>query len=177
MYRKYTHRVSIPDALSDRVLGWLSSEMPGSYRKYSRRDGNGTRSSVCVFCKGKEFRRIMDEWGHAVSSVTVPIDAEAEDLLLDGIRLDIRNRLYWGKYRYSLHFWERWGNGGILQAWVTARLGPPDGSYRFVRHRYFPMLYLADRSQLAMLRLAEPPCRIVDTKRAYTHDEVRRAIR
>lgn len=176
MYRKYTHQVSIPDAFSDLVLGWLSSEMPGSYRKYSRRGSDGTRSSVGVFCKGREYQRIMDEWGHAVSSVTVPIDADAEELLLDGIRLDIRDRLYWGKYRYSVHFWERSGSGG-LHSWVTARLGTPDGSYRFVRHRYFPLLYLADRSQLAMLRLADPPCKIVDTKRAYTHDEVRCAIR
>jgi hypothetical protein len=177
MYRKYTHHAAISDPESREVLEWMSDEMPGLYRKYARKGQNGKVSSVSVFCRGKEFRALMERWGHAVSTVTVPVDAEAEELILDGIRLDIRDRLYWDDYRYSVQFWERHGQSNSIYSWLSDRLGPPDGSYRLVRHRYFPLLYLSDRSQLAMIRLSEPPCRVVEVKRVYTHDEVRIAFR
>lgn len=181
MYKRYTHVLGFIGDDGPRVLEWADREIPRQFRRHTRNHRDGRSRLTSIFCNGWAFSRILDGCGYTPIDVRIPIDARAENLLLNGIRIDIRERPYWDRYRYAMHFWTRKGDGntnGDLMMFIGRSLGPPiDRGYRVVRSRYFPAVYLSCESQLAMLRMSEPPDRVISTTVVYTHDEVRDTIR
>lgn len=181
MYRRYTHQLVFSGDAGQAVLDWASAEMPREFRRHTKRRVDGGMTSVTLFCNGRAFSRILDGCGHQPISVRMPVDDRAENLLLNNIQIVIRDKPYWGRYRFAMHFWAKHGDGnadGNLMRFVASKLGPAvDGCYRLMRSRYFPSVYLSDESQLAMLRMSEPPDRVIGTVVVYTQDEVRDTIR
>lgn len=181
MYRRYTHQLVFSGDDGQAVLDWAQAEMPREFRRHTKRRTDGGMTSITLFCNGPAFYRILDGCGHSPISVRMPVDERAETLLLNNIHIDIRKKPFWGRYRFAMHFWTRHGDGnadGNLMRFLIGKLGPAvNGSYRLMRSKYFPSIYLSDESQLAMLRMSEPPDRVIGTVVVYTQDEVCDTIR
>lgn len=176
-FRTYTHQLNYRGASGSMILAWANEVMPRRFRKYVRRTQEGHPGITSIYCNRHEHDMLVASGVADPCSSHVPVDEEAEALLLNGVRLDIRERTYWNSFRYVMRFWTRSGELANLYQFLQERLGQPGTAYKVVRSKYFPNVYLRDDSQLAMLRLSEPPARLLETVRVYTHAEVSKSIR
>lgn len=85
--------------------------------------------------------------------------------------LNLRDRLYWGRYRYAISFYCHSGKKNDLAGWVADCLPNDKRAVRLGRGTHFPILYLRDESDMVLVKMAEP-ARIIQITRAYTHSEV-----
>lgn len=176
-YRRYTHQLNYRGASGSEILAWANEVMPRRFRKYIRKTHGGHPDITSLYCNRIEHDMLLASGVADPCSSHIPVDEEAEALLLSGVKLDIRERTYWNRFRYVMRFWTRSGEMTNLYQFLHDRLGKPGTAYKVVRSKFFPNVYLRDDSQLAMLRLSDPPARLVETVRVYTHAELSKSIR
>lgn len=176
-YRRYTHHVLLNGDMAAEIIGWAKAAMHGKYRKYNRRPAYGQSRGLSVYCNRQQYDQLADRWDCAIRHVTAPFNAEAEQLLLEGLKIDLREKPFYNRYSYVMRFWLHRDRAADLSSFIEQRLGKPGRDYKLVRSRHFPNLYLRDESQLIIMRLADPPARVLETVRVFTHGEVLKAIR
>ena len=179
-YRRYTHAVDIvcdADMAQDPVK-WAHKHLKGRSRTYSDYQRTGTwprwirtRKSVRLYVTGSDYQMALDSWGPRVRMVSMPFSATAEAELLSGIILNLRDKLYWNRYRYAINFYCKNGVKAGLSEWIKDCLSSDKRAVRLGRGNHFPILYLRDESDMVLVKMAEP-ARIIQITRAYTHSEV-----
>lgn len=170
-FKKYTHMVQI---ITDRgetdPLAWCKENLPKAYK--SRKYGRKRSATITRFyCVDSGFNRLMSEFKDRVVEYSKPFNAEAEQQLLQGLTLELRDHLYYKKYRYSLHMVAR--DFDIVE-WCKSNLGEYKKDYF---HTYGGTgLYLKSEDELMHVKLALSEY-IVFAKCAWLEDEVVKAIR
>ena len=179
-YGKYTHVADIrcgEDLATDPVK-WARKNLKGRHRIYSDYQYSGSwpkfdryRKRVRIYTSGADHQAVIDTWGDRVTMVSTPFNAAAEAELLSGITLNLREKLYWNCYRYSISFYCKSGVKAELSTWIKNSIGIDKKLVRLGRGTFFPIMYLRDESDMIMVRMAEP-ARIIGMTRAYTHAEM-----
>ena len=151
-------------------LAWCKANLPNAYksRKYGRR-----RSATITrfYCTDSGFNQLMAEFKDRVIEYSKPFNAEAEQQLLQGLTLELRDHLYYKKYKYALHMFAR---DFDVRAWYKSNLGEYKKDYFHTSGG--TSLYLRSEEELMHVRLAISEY-VVTAKCAWLEDEVVKAIR
>lgn len=170
-YKKYTHMVQIATANGDSdPVEWCKKNLPGSHKKrthsLSRKQVNDR-----FYCNESGYNQLIEIFGDRVVDYSKPFNEVAEQQLRQGLTLELRDQLYYKKYRYSLYV--RQGDLDIRD-WYKSNLGVYKQDYF---HTYGgTSLYLRTDESLLHVKLALSE-NIVFAKRAWLEDEVVKAIR
>ena len=184
-YKRFTHAVDIicSEDMSADPVKWARKHLKGRSRTYSdyhypKRFDRGVklRTSVRIYTTSSDYQTVLDAWGSKVKMVSTPFNSDAEAELLNGMILNLRDKLYWGRYRYAVSFYCHSGKRQELTEWVSGCLPRDKRAVRLGRGTHFPILYLRDQSDMIMVKMAEP-AKIIQVTRAYTHAEVAAAMR
>lgn len=144
MYRKYAFNAKIDVILppntrfstisrKDREIAlieirkWLADHCTDEYR--TNTTWNRTLSKdranfvhVChfsAFFKERiDFDGFVDQYRERLTATTLPINKEHEDLLRSGTNVEIRQKLFYNKFRYRVNFKGGWG-GGYARRHIT----------------------------------------------------------
>ena len=179
-YKRFTHAVDIAcdEHMPTDPVKWARKQLKGRSRTYSDYQRTGswpkwvrTRKSVRLYVTGSNYQMVLDTWGPRVRMVSMPFSATAEAELLSGIILNLRDKLYWNRYRYAINFYCKNGVKAGLSEWIKDCLSSDKRAVRLGRGNHFPILYLRDESDMVLVKMAEP-ARIIQITRAYTHSEV-----
>ena len=181
-YGAYTHVVDIQcdSNMPTDPVDWARCYCKGRHRTYSTYARSSERprkrNSVRIYARSADYKLILETWGDRVTMVRTPMNETAEAELLSGITLNIRDTLYWNRYRYAVHFYCKAGPRSGLRKWVENSLGKDKRAVRLGRGNYHPILYLRDDSDLVMVRMSEPDL-ITSISKIYTHKELVQAVR
>ena len=179
-YKRFTHAVDIAcdEQMPTDPVKWARKHLKSRSRTYSDYQRTGTwprwvrvRKSVRVYVTSSDYQTVLDTWSDRVRMVSVPFNDFAETELLGGMIINLRDKLYWNRYRYAINFWCRGGAKAELAEWVRASLPTDKRAVRLGRGTHFPILYLRDQSDMVLVKMAEP-AKIIQITRAYTHSEV-----
>jgi len=184
-YKRFTHAVDIEcnEHMPVDPSKWCRKHLKGRSRTYSDYQRTGTwlkpvrtRKAVRIYVTSSDYLTVLDTWGDRVRMVSTPFSAQAETELLSGVILNLRDKLYWNRYRYAINFYCKGGVKAGLVEWVSDCLPSDKKAVRLGRGTHFPILYLRDESDMLLVRMAEP-ARIIQITRAYTHTEVLAELR
>ena len=181
-YGAYTHVVDIccDSNMPMDPVDWARCYCKGRHRTYSTYVRSSARprkrSSVRLYTRGSDYKLILETWGDRITMVRTPMNDTVEAELLSGITVNIRDTLYWNRYRYAVHFYCKAGPRSGLRKWVENSLGKDKRAVRLGRGNYHPILYLRDDSDLVMVRMSEPDM-ITSISKIYTHNELAQAVR
>lgn len=170
-YKKYTHMVQIitPKGASN-PTDWCKLHLPGSFKK---REYNRKRTHVVdrFYCTKSGYDLLMSEFKDRVEEHSKPFNDVAEQQLLQGMTLELRDHLYYNKYRYAVHLFVP-DNNFNLKEWCAASLG----THKIDYHVVSSILYLRSADELMHIKLTFGE-HIYSTKCAWLEDEVVSAIR
>ena len=184
-YKRYTHAVDIAcdEHMAQDPVKWARKHLKGRSRTYSDYQRTGTwprwirtRKSVRLYVTGSDYQMVLDSWGDRVRMVSVPFNDVAESELLSGMIINLRDKLYWNRYRYAIGFWCKGGIKAGLVDWVRDCLPADKRAVRLGRGTHFPILYLRDQSDMVLVKMAEP-AKIIQITRAYTHADLAADLR
>jgi hypothetical protein len=170
LYRRYTHVTQIACDPSDDHKAWAKRNLRSKFRTYSEYS-NRSRQSMSFYTNREDQDLLCGEYPDRVLMVRRPFDDEAERLLISGVELNLRERLYYNRYRYSVRFYCKNGSGTVLADWVKNTLGTDSRQLRLGRGNHFPILYLRDESDMVMVRMTEPAT-VIGVVRAWTYEEL-----
>jgi len=170
LYSRYTHVTQIACDPSDDHKAWANRNLRSKFRTYSEYS-NRSRQSMSFYTTREDQDLLLEEYQDRVLMVRQPFDDEAERLLISGVEINLRERLYYNRYRYSVRFYCRNGSGTVLADWVKNTLGTDSRQLRLGRGHHFPILYLRDESDMVMVRMIEPAT-VVGVVRAWTYEEL-----
>ena len=170
-YKKYTHMVQIATAKGDLdPVEWCKENLRGAHKK---REHGSTRSRSITrfYCTSSGYDLLMSTFADRVVEHSKPFNDIAEQQLLQGLTLELRDHLYYKKYRYSLHLSAR---NFDVKDWCKSNLG-------VFKKDYFhtcgaSSLYLKSNDELLHVKLALSEY-IIFAKCAWLEDEVVKAIR
>jgi len=184
-YKRFTHAVDIacdPDMPVDPVK-WCRRHLKGRSRTYSDYQRTGswphfarTLKAVRIYVASSDYQTVLDAWRDRLRMVSKPFNDGAENELLNGMLLNLRDRLYWNRFRYAISFYCPNNKRDELAEWVANCLPKDKRAVRLSRGNHFPILYLRDESDMVLVKLSEP-ARIIQIARAYTHQELAAALR
>lgn len=174
-YNLFTHAMIIPGQERE-IRYWARQNHITKCRFYTQRKGRSESMLTTIYCDGETANRFMAEWAGSVTHYHAPLDRDAERMLLEGITIDVRDRLWYGKYRWSVRFWTHHRNQSDMDHWVVDTFGSDTSGYRYNRNRWSTTLYLDDGNH-ALLSLVGAPCKIESRVRCYTSQEIAAAIR
>jgi len=179
-YGRFTHAVDIicDDSMPEDPVKWARKHLKGRCRTYSDYVRSGkwpnftrNRTGLRLYLTGYDYQTVLDTWGDKVRMVSTPFNSAAESELLGGTVINLRDKLYWGRYRYSISFYCQHGNRQGLAGWIADCLPNDKRAVRLGRGNHFPILYLRDESDMVLVKMVEP-AKIIQITRAYTHSEV-----
>lgn len=170
-YKKYAYMVQITTAKGEHdPVEWCKEHLPGAHKK---REHGRNRSSVVTrfYCNESGYNQLISTFDKRVVEHSKPFNAEAEQQLQQGLTLELRDHLYYKKYRYALHLSARTFD---TKDWYKSNLG-------VFRKDYFhtcggTSLYLRSEEELLHVKLALSEY-VVFAKCAWLEDEVVKAIR
>ena len=178
-YKRFTHAVDIvcDEHMPVDPIKWCRKNLKGRSRTYSDYHYpiswsiQRSRKSVRIYVTGSDYQTVLDTWGDRVRMISTPFSAQAEAELLGGMILNLRDKLYWNRYRYAISFYCHNGKKAGLAEWVKDCLPRDTRAVRLGRGTHFPILYVREESHMVLVKMAEP-ARIIQITRAYTHSEV-----
>lgn len=94
-----------------------------------------------------------------VESIKKPANKHYEDMIRSGIVLDIRNSLYYGRFRYKMHFRKWWDASVRKQISLMVRDRIHDRTKKrqdYLISRYGASLYLANESDMVIIKMTMP---------------------
>lgn len=173
-YSKYAYQLTIDNSADD-VVTYVKSKFPRQLRTMNR------DRSTNVYCHKPEYELLMQLYGDRVIRSMAPINDEAGELLKQGVKLQIRDSLFYGTFRYRVEFYCG-GSSAVstadLEDWISETFGLDrrNKDWRLRRSYYFPNLYCASKDMVDMVMLTEP-ARIITISKIYTPDEATTAGR
>jgi hypothetical protein len=179
-YKRFTHAVDIvcDEHMPTDPIKWCRKYLKGRSRTYSDYQRMGTwpkwvraRKAVRIYVTSSDYQTVLDTWGDRVRMVSMPFNDIAEAELLGGMIINLRDKLYWNRYRYAINFYCKGGVKAGLVEWVQDCLPTDKRAVRLGRGTHFPILYLREESDMVLVRMVEP-AKIIQITRAYTHSEV-----
>jgi hypothetical protein len=178
-YKRFTHAVDIvcDEHMDEDPVKWARRHLKGRSRTYTDYHYprtwsiQRTRKSVRIYVTGSDYHTVLDSWRDRVRMVSTPFSAQAETELLGGMMVNLRDKLYWNRYRYAINFYCHNGKKAGLVEWIRDCLPTDKQAVRLGRGTHFPILYLRDESDMVLVKMAEP-AKIIQITRAYTHTEV-----
>jgi hypothetical protein len=174
LYRRYTHVVQIACDHRDDPRAWAKQNLRSKFRTHSEYAHAG-RQSMSFYTDAGDHSLLVAEYADRVLSVRRPFNQEAERLLLSGVEISLREKLYYNRYRYSVRLYCKNGTRTGLVEWVRNCLGSDNRQLRLGRGTYFPILYLRDESDMVMVRLAEP-ANVIGVVRAWTFEDLTKQL-
>ena len=176
-YGKYTHMVEIAcgDGLED-PLPWAKATLRNGFRTNSDYTPSRRKRSIRFYTLSQDHDTLSRRYADRVVARRRPFSDQAEAALLDGMVLQIRPRLFYNRFRYSVKLHCRPGRFEQLTDWVGNAFMGDRHTHRLTRSPYLPILYLRDPSDLLLVRMAQP-ARIIEIAMACTDTEVLKAIR
>lgn len=185
MYRKYVYQVSLAVVLPpttrlanigqrDREVAlfdirrWLSEKCKHGHRthtswrrKSSRDDSKQTFVHVCYFNlylrERDDFESFLDDHKEHAIGVMLPLNREHEELLKAGTHVEIRDKLFYHRFRYRVNFRGGWGGNGRKQIMETVRGHLHDTSKRkqhYLLSSKDCTLYLENQHDLMAIKLS-----------------------
>jgi hypothetical protein len=176
LYSKYSHQLDISDDANDPVdpAMWVKINMPGKAR--SRRHDQG---KVSIYCNSDEFDVLAAKYKDRILAVRQPLDKDCERFILDGYHINLRENLYYAKFRYSVQFYtNNYDAAAELNQWITDTYGKDRKNidYKYRNSKFFPTLYCVDNSMIDMIKLSDP-AKVVYISKICTFAEVAATIR
>lgn len=156
MYRKYVYQVSLSVVLppttrmasisqKDREVAlfdirkWLSDKCQhdhrthASWRRKSLRDDR-TFMHVCYFNlylrERVDFESFLEDHKQQAIGIMLPLNQEHEELLKAGTEVEIRDKLFYHRFRYRVNFRGGWSGSGRKHITETVRSHLHDSSKR-----------------------------------------------
>lgn len=174
LYSRYTHVTQIACDPSYDHKAWAKRNLRSKFRTYSEYS-NRLRQSMSFYTTREDQDLLLEEYQDRVLMVRRPFNQEAERLLLSGVEISLREKLYYNRYRYSVRLYCKNGTRTGLVEWVRNCLGSDNRQLRLGRGTYFPILYLRDESDMVMVRLAEP-ANVIGVVRAWTFEDLTKQL-
>ena len=155
------------------IAAWCSDNIA---RRYRKREGMHRKNSECsIYCGKDEYLQLTAEFGKYLVEQGMPFDDRAAEYLQQGIELELRDHLFYNKYRYSvkmyIHDFERFD---VLN-WAIDNMGVDKERYSVSHGHIHPFFYVRDEMELMQLRMALGEY-IKGTTRIYLEDEVVKLI-
>lgn len=167
---RVTHREK-EVALFD-IRRWLSEKCQNGHRTYAswRRkmanssvDDRKTFVHVCYFNlylrERADFEAFLDEYRDQAVGIMFPLNAEHEELLKSGTHVEIRDKLFYHRFRYRINFRGGWSGHGRKNIIDTVRTHLHDHSKRkqdYLLSSADCTLYLTHQHDLMVIKLTMP---------------------
>lgn len=148
---------------------WLSSNCTGSHKTNSSwsvsydMDDPSKMIQTCrmrVYLENSgDYESFIDANRDTVESVKKPANKHYEDLIKSGVVLDVRNSLYYGRFRYKLHFRKWWDASVRKQISLTVRDRLHDRAKKrqdYLISRYGASLYITNESDMVIIKMSMP---------------------
>jgi len=186
-YGTYTHMAKfvvplVPDpayAPSSRKMSeidiaqWCNTNIA---RRYRKREGLYRKySEYSIYCGKEEYLQLTQEFKNYIVEQGRPFSDRAAEYLQQGIELELRDHLFYNKYRYAvkmyIHDFERFN----VLVWAIDNMGVDKERYSVTRGLIHPYFYVRDETELMQLRMALGEY-IKGITRIYLEDEVVKLI-
>ncbi len=186
-YNTYTHVVKfkvplVQDPAYDKAVRkmpevnpakWCETNIPRQYRKREGRNRNAVDCSI--YCGKKEYLQLIAEFGNYVTEQGMPFDDQAAEYLRQGVELELRDHLFYNRYRYSVKMYIRDYERFNVLDWAIDNMGIDKDRYAVTHGLAHPYFYVRDEMELMQLRMALGEY-IKSTTRIYLEDEVVKLI-
>ena len=155
------------------IAEWCSNNIA---RRYRKREGLHRKySEYSIYCGREEYLQLIEEFGKYLVEHGRPFNDSATEYLQQGIELELRDHLFYNKYRYSvkmyIHDFERFN----VLAWAIDNMGVDKERYSVTHGHIHPYFYVRDEMELMQLRMALSEY-IKSVTRIYLEDEVVKLI-
>lgn len=165
------------------IKQWLGKNCLGAYKTTASWDTYGTPGMVSLkdICKLRVYLENSTDYmafkhNHAdtIKSCCHPASKQHEEMIRNGLNIDIRDDLYYNKYRYKIHFRFWWSSENRKKMISQLKSLIHDDSKKkqeYFFSRYGGNVYLSNRSDLMMIRMSMPE-QIVSICVVSTHGEI-----
>lgn len=93
--------------------------LPGDYRERQRHTSRGVIMSVYT-SDDHTIQEIIDRFPNRINKIRSPInETHLEALQKDGVLVEIRHALYYGKYKFKIHTLKKYSHGFDREMWNT----------------------------------------------------------
>jgi hypothetical protein len=155
------------------IAAWCSDNIA---RRYRKREGMHRKySEYSIYCGKEEYLQLTAEFGKYLVEQGMPFDDRAAEYLQQGIELELRDHLFYNKYRYSVKMYiHDCGRFNVL-VWAIDNMGVDKERYSVTHGHVHPYFYVRDEMELMQLRMALGEY-IKGITRIYLEDEVVKLI-
>jgi len=148
---------------------WVKENCEGSHRFLN------TSNTLSVYLSEKsDHQRLVDAHGSVMGHIRSPANDQHEALLKQGNHIEVRDKLYYNRYRYRVGFrgaWREATRRELLDDIRTALHDPGKNKQDYQVSGRDCTLYLGQDTDFTMVRLSMGD-RIWQTTVAYTFDEL-----
>lgn len=184
-YNTYTHMAKfvvplVPDpAYAARKMSevdiaeWCNKNIA---RRYRKREGMYRKySEYSIYCGKEEYVQLTAEFRKYLVEQGRPFNDRAAEYLQQGIELELRDHLFYNKYRYAVRLYIRDFEKFNVLSWAIDNMGVDKERYSVTRGHIHPYYYVRDETELMQLRMALGEY-IKSITRIYLEDEVVKLI-
>jgi hypothetical protein len=167
-FKAYARKIAEVD-----IASWCHNNIARCFRKRESAYRNNIETNI--YCGKSEYSQLIQQFGKYIVEQGMPFDDRATEYLQQGIELELRDHLFYNKYRYSvkmyIHDFERFN---VLN-WAIDNMGVDKERYSVTHGRIHPYFYVRDEMELMQLRMALSEY-IKGITRIYLEDEVVKLI-
>jgi hypothetical protein len=175
-FGRYTHAVMVRlDDNDGSPATWCAENMPKRYRR--RRSHYGNISCITLYACADEYQQIVERFSQHIVCSCIPFNADAEQSLLQGMELVLRDHLYFNRYSYAVRCYAGLSIKTLaadpvdLRKHIGGLLGVDRQTHHIRGGQHFPVVYTNDDATVIMLKLAIPE-HIIGITKVYIHNEL-----
>lgn len=147
------------DSLINSYISEISTKLNGNHKivRYRSTVGDPRSCTIRLYLdNADDYESFIVANREMISSSRKPLNKECEDLIRNGANLDIRDSLYYSRYRYKLNF-KKWWDSKVRKSITSSikdRLHDPSRKKQdYLISRYGGSVYLAKEEDLVILKM------------------------
>lgn len=143
---------------------WLTSNCIGKHKSVASWSTSHNESGLSKICQMRvyldntaDLDAFIDAHRDSVISAKSPINERCEALIRAGVILDVRDSLYYNRFRYKIHFRKWWDTSTRKQITSSVRDMLHDRSKKkqeYLISRYGASLYLSNEEDLVIVKMS-----------------------